>query len=242
MRTRAAGSAKRSERRARHLLPRCRRIAEDGFEIRVGRKGRAAALTVSMVPMKAPSRTDFEQVRECRGTLSCRRVIRSGATCSDYRSSRNSIPCRHFHAPDRPQRPFCTVGARHRAVRDPVGPLGVLWDYARQVDESRGLQLLPGLIILAVMFVFHQTRKRHESRAHAVASEAESRHATARAVEMERLVNSAARSESRRTISHRVVRRSICPRSRKARCLGDCARRDDVASLAVVADRSVDGM
>lgn len=68
-------------------------------------------------------------------------------------------------------------------------PLARVLDYAREIDESWGLQLLPGLVILAVVFVFHQVRKRHETRAEALASAAEARQATARAVEMERLVN-----------------------------------------------------
>lgn len=67
-------------------------------------------------------------------------------------------------------------------------PLGRLLAYAYEVDESRGQQLLPGLVILAVVFMFHQVRKRHEVRVEALASAAEARQATARAAEMERLV------------------------------------------------------
>ena len=67
-------------------------------------------------------------------------------------------------------------------------PLGRVLDYAHQIDQSRGLQLLPGLVILAVAFIFHQVRKRHEMRLQALAAAAEMRQATARASEMERLV------------------------------------------------------
>ena len=67
-------------------------------------------------------------------------------------------------------------------------PLGLVVDYAREADHSFGLQLVPGLVILAVVFMFHQVRKRHESRAEALAAAAEARQATVRAVEMERLV------------------------------------------------------
>lgn len=67
-------------------------------------------------------------------------------------------------------------------------PLGLVVDYAREADHSFGLQLVPGLVILAVVFMFHQVRKRHESRAEARAAAAEARQATVRAVEMERLV------------------------------------------------------
>lgn len=68
-------------------------------------------------------------------------------------------------------------------------PLGDILDYARAIDEDWNLELLPGLVILAVVFMFHQIRKRHESRALALTSAADARQATARAAEMERLVN-----------------------------------------------------
>jgi diguanylate cyclase (GGDEF)-like protein len=68
-------------------------------------------------------------------------------------------------------------------------PLGDFLDYTRTIDETWDLELLPGLVILAVVFMFHQVRKRHESRALALTSAAEARQATARAAEMERLVN-----------------------------------------------------
>jgi diguanylate cyclase (GGDEF)-like protein len=68
-------------------------------------------------------------------------------------------------------------------------PLARVLDYAREIGEGWGLDLLPGLVILAVVFTFHQTRKRHEMRAAALASAAAARQATARVVEMERLVN-----------------------------------------------------
>jgi diguanylate cyclase (GGDEF)-like protein len=59
--------------------------------------------------------------------------------------------------------------------------LGTLLDRAREIDHSRGLQLVPALVILAVVFVIHQFRKREEMRAQANA-------ATSRVAEMERLV------------------------------------------------------
>ena len=67
-------------------------------------------------------------------------------------------------------------------------PLGVALDYAHDLDQGRGLQLLPGLVILTAAFVFHQFRKRHEMRATTLAAATEARLATERAVEMERLV------------------------------------------------------
>ena len=67
-------------------------------------------------------------------------------------------------------------------------PLGRVLALAQDIDDSRGLQLLPGLVILAVVFMFHQVRKRHEIRSVALASAAEARQAQARVAEMERLV------------------------------------------------------
>lgn len=68
-------------------------------------------------------------------------------------------------------------------------PLGRLVAFAQDLGERSGLQLLPALVILAVVFMFHQVRKRHEVRAGALASDAAARQATARAAEMERLVD-----------------------------------------------------
>ena len=59
--------------------------------------------------------------------------------------------------------------------------LGTLLDYGRDIDNSRGLQLVPGLFILAVVFVVHLVRKREDMRLEAA-------QATSRAAEMERLV------------------------------------------------------
>lgn len=67
-------------------------------------------------------------------------------------------------------------------------PLGRMVDVAREIDQSWGLQLVPGLVILAVVFMFHQVRKRHQIHAQALASAAEARQATARVADMERLV------------------------------------------------------
>jgi diguanylate cyclase (GGDEF)-like protein len=67
-------------------------------------------------------------------------------------------------------------------------PIGSALAYAQEVERSWGLQLLPGLVILAVVFVFHLVRKRHEAREEALSASTEARQATARAAEMERLV------------------------------------------------------
>jgi diguanylate cyclase (GGDEF)-like protein len=59
--------------------------------------------------------------------------------------------------------------------------LGTLLDRAREIDHSRGLQLVPGLFILTVVFVIHLFRKREEMRGEANA-------AKTRVTEMDRLV------------------------------------------------------
>src|SRR2546422_6991592 len=46
--------------------------------------------------------------------------------------------------------------------------LGTLLDRAREIDHSRGLQLVPGLFILAAVFLIHQFRKREEMRLRAL--------------------------------------------------------------------------
>ncbi len=67
-------------------------------------------------------------------------------------------------------------------------PIGRALVFAQEVERSMGLQLLPGLVILAGVFVFHLVRKRHEAREEALTASTELRQATARAAEMERLV------------------------------------------------------
>jgi diguanylate cyclase (GGDEF)-like protein len=67
-------------------------------------------------------------------------------------------------------------------------PVGRVLTYAQDVDQRRGLQLLPGLVVLTAAFLFHQLRKRQEMRAEAAAAAGEARRATERAAEMERLV------------------------------------------------------
>lgn len=67
-------------------------------------------------------------------------------------------------------------------------PIQYLLDLAREVERSSGLALVPALIILTVVFVFHQQGKRLESKVRAAAAEEEAFDASARASEMERLV------------------------------------------------------
>jgi diguanylate cyclase (GGDEF)-like protein len=67
-------------------------------------------------------------------------------------------------------------------------PIRYLLEMAREVERSSGLALLPALIILTVVFVFHQQGKRQEAKARAAAAEADARLADARATELEWLV------------------------------------------------------
>jgi diguanylate cyclase (GGDEF)-like protein len=68
-------------------------------------------------------------------------------------------------------------------------PVAYLLDVARQVEESSGLALVPALVILTVVFLFHQQSKRQEAKLRAVEAEANASQAHMRAVEMERMVN-----------------------------------------------------
>ena len=66
--------------------------------------------------------------------------------------------------------------------------LARLFELVHDIERSSGLRLLPALVILAGVFVFHQLRNRHEMKIEALAAAAAARQATERAAEMERLV------------------------------------------------------
>jgi diguanylate cyclase (GGDEF)-like protein len=68
------------------------------------------------------------------------------------------------------------------------GSVSRLLDDAREIERQTGLALVPGLLLLAVIYLFHQLRRRHEMQAQAVAALAAKREAEERAVELERLV------------------------------------------------------
>jgi diguanylate cyclase (GGDEF)-like protein len=67
-------------------------------------------------------------------------------------------------------------------------PIRYLLEMAREVERTSGLALMPALIILTVVFLFHQQGKRQEAKTRAAAAEAEARLADARATELEWLV------------------------------------------------------
>ena len=61
-------------------------------------------------------------------------------------------------------------------------------DAAGDVEQPYGVALRPALLILLVMFVFHQYAKRREMKAEAAAAAAEALQARARAEELEQLM------------------------------------------------------
>jgi diguanylate cyclase (GGDEF)-like protein len=68
-------------------------------------------------------------------------------------------------------------------------PIRDLLDQARDVERSSGLALVPALLILTAVFLFHQQGKRQKAKAGAAAAEAHAQQAELRATELERLVN-----------------------------------------------------
>lgn len=66
--------------------------------------------------------------------------------------------------------------------------LARLFDFIQEIEHSRGLRLLPALLILAGVFVFHQMRKRHQVQLEALGAATAARQATERVADMERLV------------------------------------------------------
>jgi diguanylate cyclase (GGDEF)-like protein len=68
-------------------------------------------------------------------------------------------------------------------------PISRLLDFAREAEQAYGLALIPGLIILTVVFVLHQQGKRQESKAEAAAAAAVAREAQARTRDLEQLVS-----------------------------------------------------
>lgn len=67
-------------------------------------------------------------------------------------------------------------------------PLQQMFDFVREIEDTYRVRLLPALMILVALFVFHQYRKREEVRVAALTSAAAAEHATVRADEMERLI------------------------------------------------------
>jgi diguanylate cyclase (GGDEF)-like protein len=67
-------------------------------------------------------------------------------------------------------------------------PLRWLLNVASDVEQRYSLDLIPALVVLSVVFVFHQYRKRQEMKAAALAAAAQAEAERARAQELEQLV------------------------------------------------------
>lgn len=67
-------------------------------------------------------------------------------------------------------------------------PLQFLLDSARDVERTYHIDLVQSLLVLGVVFAFHQYRKHHEAKAEAVTAAAEANQARLRSQELERLV------------------------------------------------------
>ena len=60
-------------------------------------------------------------------------------------------------------------------------PIQYLFDMAREVEQNSGLALVPALVILTIVLVWHQQGKRKEARARAARAEADANTSRARA-------------------------------------------------------------
>lgn len=69
-----------------------------------------------------------------------------------------------------------------------AAPISRLLDLIRDIERQSGLTLLPALVVLTVVYVFHELRKRHDVQAQAAAAEAAKKEAERRTAELERLV------------------------------------------------------
>ena len=67
-------------------------------------------------------------------------------------------------------------------------PLRFLFETAEEVERQYHLDLVPALVVLAVVFAFHQYGKRQEARGEALAAATEAQQARVRSQELERLV------------------------------------------------------
>lgn len=85
-----------------------------------------------------------------------------------------------------------------------------VFDSASEVEQTYGVSLKPALLILTVMFVFHQYAKRREMKAEAAAAATEARVARARAQELEQLMlfgQALSRGLTKDTLREAVCRR-----------------------------------
>lgn len=67
-------------------------------------------------------------------------------------------------------------------------PLRLVWEAASDAQERYHVDLIPALTIFVGVFIFHETRKRHQAKTEALAAAAEAAQARMRSAELERLV------------------------------------------------------
>jgi diguanylate cyclase (GGDEF)-like protein len=67
-------------------------------------------------------------------------------------------------------------------------PLRIVWDVAVDIQQRYNVDLVPALSIFLGVFIFHETRKRHQAKADAVIAAAEAEQARKRSAELERLM------------------------------------------------------
>src|SRR5947207_538127 len=67
-------------------------------------------------------------------------------------------------------------------------PLRYVLDTAHEIERQYHVDLVQSLVVLGVVFAFHQYRKRHEARADFVGAASEATQARLRSQELERLV------------------------------------------------------
>src|SRR5712671_1482244 len=67
-------------------------------------------------------------------------------------------------------------------------PLAFVLDAAHEIEREYHVDLVQSLVVLGVVFAFHQYRKRHEAKADFIGAAVEARQARLRAEELERLV------------------------------------------------------
>jgi len=97
-------------------------------------------------------------------------------------------------------------------------PISRLFSFARQVEEQSGLSLVPALVMLAVVLILHEVRKRYQAQTAAAVAETVRREGDIRAEETERLVSfgqgrpsPATRAGARRRSGGAISRSSYWP-------------------------------
>ena len=63
-------------------------------------------------------------------------------------------------------------------------PLRIVWDVAVDIQQRYNVDLVPALSIFLGVFIFHETRKRHQAKADAVIAAAEAEQARKRSAEL----------------------------------------------------------